>query len=444
MRDVLLTLILIVLVPMAFRWPWVGTMVWTWVSLMYPQRLTFGFAHDMPIAAIVGGATLLGFVLVPADRRLPRGAIPVALVLFILWMCVTSIFAIYPSEIGEMFMKVMKIQTMTFVTMALLHERRQVDTFVWVIALSLGFYGVKGGLFTLRGGGMGSVEGPPGSFIAPNNELGLALTMVVPLMYYLFSISSRRIVRWGLLGAMILTSMSVLGTHSRGALLAIVAMGVFLWLKNPAKLRNGVILVALGAALIAFMPQTWVARMQTIESYQTDSSAEGRLNAWSMSWHLALDRPIGGGFEVITPELFQRYAPDPTNLHAAHSIYFQVLGEHGFPGLFLFLLLWFLGWRTAARIKSLASGREDLAWATRLALMVQVSLVAYLVGGAFLSLAYFDLPYDLLIILVALRSIVNAHVPGTSATPSAITIRSLAPGGTEASPLGSRRVQPGP
>jgi probable O-glycosylation ligase (exosortase A-associated) len=291
---------------------------------------------------------------------------------------------------------------------------------------------------------MGSVEGPPGSFIAPNNELGLALTMVVPLMYYLFSISSRRIVRWGLLGAMILTSMSVLGTHSRGALLAIVAMGVFLWLKNSAKLRNGVILVALGAALIAFMPQTWVTRMQTIESYQTDSSAEGRLNAWSMSWHLALDRPIGGGFEVITPELFRRYAPDPTNLHAAHSIYFQVLGEHGFPGLFLFLLLWFLGWRTAGRIKSRTSGHEDLGWATRLALMVQVSLVAYLVGGAFLSLAYFDLPYDLLIILVALRSIVNARVLETSTTPSAITFRSLAPEGTEASPLGSRRVQPGP
>jgi probable O-glycosylation ligase (exosortase A-associated) len=443
MRDIALTLILIVLVPMAFRWPWVGTMVWTWVSLMYPHRLTFGFAHDMPIAAIVGGATLLGFVVMPADRRLPRGAIPVTLALFILWMCVTSIFAIYPSEIGEMFVKVMKIQTMTFVTMALLHERRQIDTFVWVIALSLGFYGVKGGLFTLRGGGVGSVEGPPGSFIAPNNELGLALTMVVPLMYYLFMVSNKRHVRLGLLGAMILTAMSVLGTHSRGALLAIVAMAVFLWLKNPAKLRNGAILVALGAALVAFMPQTWVSRMQSIETYQTDSSAEGRLNAWAMSWHLALDRPIGGGFEVITPEMFERYAPDPSNLHAAHSIYFQVLGEHGFPGLFLFLMLWFFAWRTAARAKSIASRHDDLAWAVRLALMVQVSLVAYLVGGAFLSLAYFDLPYDLLVILVALRSIVNARVPGTVASGAAAAAASqLPPHVGHAQPLGSHRGRP--
>lgn len=443
MRDIALTLILIVLVPMAFRWPWAGTMVWTWVSLMYPHRLTFGFAHDMPIAAIVGGATLLGFVVMPADRRLPRGAIPVMLALFILWMCVTSIFAIYPSEIGEMFVKVMKIQMMTFVTMALLHERRQIDTFVWVIALSLGFYGVKGGLFTLRGGGVGSVEGPPGSFIAPNNELGLALTMVVPLMYYLFMVSKKRYVRLGLLGAMILTAMSVLGTHSRGALLAIVAMAVFLWLKNPAKLRNGIILVALGAALVAFMPQTWVSRMQSIETYQTDSSAEGRLNAWAMSWHLALDRPIGGGFEVITPELFERYAPNPSNLHAAHSIYFQVLGEHGFPGLFLFLLLWFFAWRTAARAKSVASRHDDLAWAVRLALMVQVSLVAYLVGGAFLSLAYFDLPYDLLVILVALRSIVNARVPDPAASGAAVAAASPLPSSVgHAQALGSHRGQP--
>jgi probable O-glycosylation ligase (exosortase A-associated) len=443
MRDIALTMVLVVLVPMAFVWPWVGTVVWTWVSLMYPQRLTFGFAYDMPVAAMVGGATLLGFVLMPADRRLPRGAIPAILALFILWMCVTSIFAIYPSEVGTMFVKVMKIQLMTFVTMALLHERRQIDTFVWVIALSLGFYGVKGGLFTLRLGGVGSVEGPPGSFIAPNNELGLALTMVVPLMYYLFTVSKRRIVRLGLVGAMVLTSMSVLGTHSRGALLAIAAMSAFLWLKNPSKLRNGVILAALGVALLAFMPQNWVKRMQTIETYQLDRSAEGRLNAWAMSWNLAVDRPIGGGFEVITPEMFQRYAPNPKDLHAAHSIYFQILGEHGFPGLFLYLLLWFAAWRTASRAKALAAGHEDLAWLVRLALMVQVSLVAYLVGGAFLSFAYFDLPYDLLVILVALRSIVNARVLGSagSAVPS-MAVPQPAAGATRSPAPGPHGLQP--
>jgi probable O-glycosylation ligase (exosortase A-associated) len=341
-----------------------------------------------------------------------------------------------------MFVKVMKIQLMTFVAMALLHERRQLDTFVWVIALSLGFYGVKGGLFTLRLGGVGSVEGPPGSFIAPNNELGLALAMVVPLMYYLFMVSRRRIVRLGLLGAMILTSMSVLGTHSRGALLAIGAMSVFLWLKNPSKIRNGIILAVLGVALVAFMPQSWFKRMQTIETYQVDHSAEGRLNAWAMSWHLALDRPIGGGFEVITPELFRRYAPNPADLHAAHSIYFQILGEHGFPGLFLFLSLWFVAWRTASRAKALAAKYEDLAWVVRLALMVQVSLVAYLVGGAFLSFAYFDLPYDLLVILVALRSIVNARVAGIagSAAPSA-PVPQLAAGVTRVPAREPQRMQ---
>ncbi len=410
MRDLLLAAILVVLVPVSFCWPWIGTMAWTWVSLMYPQRLTFGFAYDLPIAAMVGGATLLGFLFMPAERRMPRGAIPFILVLFILWMCVTSIFAIYPDAIGEMFMKVMKIQIMIFITMALLHERKQIDIFVWVIAGSLGFYGIKGGLFTLRLGGVGSVQGPPGSFIEPNNELGLALTMIVPLMYYIFATSRKWWVRWGCVAAMVLTAMSVLGTHSRGALLAIGAMAIFLWLKNPAKLRNGIVLGAIAVALVAFMPDSWFNRMETIETYQTDASAEGRLNAWAMSWHLALDRPIGGGFEVITPELFQRYAPNPRDLHAAHSIYFQVLGEHGFPGIFLFLLLWFFAWRNVNWVKTHAAPFDDMSWAVRLALMVQVSLVAYLVGGAFLSLAYFDLPYDLLVILVVLRRIVERRV----------------------------------
>ena len=412
MRDLLLAAILVGVVPVSFRWPWMGTIAWTWVSLMYPHRLTFGFAQDLPIAAIVGGATLVGFVMMPAERRVPQGSIPVVLALFLVWMCVTSIFAIYPSAIGEMFVKVMKIQVMIFVTMALIHNRKQLEIFVWVIVVSLGFYGVKGGLFTLRHGGVGEVAGPAGSFIAANNEIGLALTMVLPLMYYGVITSSNRWAKSAFVAAMILTAMAALGTQSRGALLAVGATTIFLWVKNPQKLRNGIVLSIVAIALVTFMPESWVNRMGTIRNYEDDGSAEGRLNAWRMAWNLAVDRPIGGGFEVITPELFQRYAPNPLDLHAAHSIYFQVLGEHGFPGLFLFLLLWLVAWRTATWVKANALRFEETAWAARLAMMVQVSMIAYLVGGAFLSLAYFDLPYDLLVILVVLQRIVDRQIIG--------------------------------
>jgi probable O-glycosylation ligase (exosortase A-associated) len=302
--------------------------------------------------------------------------------------------------------------------MALLHNRKQVETFVWVIALSLGFYGAKGGLFTFRTGGGGRVEGPGGSFIAGNTELGLALVMVLPLMYYGFATCQNKAARFGFGILMTLTGAAALGTQSRGAMLGIAATVVFLWLKNPNKARNGIILAIVGLALVAFMPTSWSDRMASIENYQQDGSAQGRINAWIMAWNLAVDRPIGGGFEVITPDLFQRYAPNPLDLHAAHSIYFQVLGEHGFPGIFLFVLLWIVGWRTAKRIITHSRRFEDLQWAGRLAAMVQVSFIGYVVGGAFLSLAYFDLPYDLLVILVVLNRMVDARASAMTESDS--------------------------
>ncbi len=62
-------------------------------------------------------------------------------------------------------------------------------------------------------------------------------------------------------------------------------------------------------------------------------------------------------------------------------------------GLALFLAIWFFTWRRSAWLAKTTKGRDDLRWASNLVAMVQVSLVGYLVGGAFLDLAYWDLPY---------------------------------------------------
>jgi probable O-glycosylation ligase (exosortase A-associated) len=151
------------------------------------------------------------------------------------------------------------------------------------------------------------------------------------------------------------------------------------------------------------MPERWFERMDSISDYRQDDSALGRLNAWHMAFNLASDRFLGGGFDIAQPLTFMLYAPNPRDIHAAHSIYFQALGEHGFVGLLLYLLLGFFSWRTASEVVRLARGRPELDWAHSLATMIQVSLAAFGVGGAFLSLLYFDLPYYLVAAVVALR-----------------------------------------
>jgi probable O-glycosylation ligase (exosortase A-associated) len=178
------------------------------------------------------------------------------------------------------------------------------------------------------------------------------------------------------------------------------AMGLFLWFKSRNKFFTAIYMAAAIAIMAAIMPQAWYDRMATIETYQEDRSAQGRINAWHTAFNLAQDRVTGGGFEMWIPPVFRQYAPDPYNVRDVHSIYFEVMGEHGFIGFGLFMLLGVFAWIRARQIIKRCKKDPDKKWASDMASMIQVSLVGYAAGGAFLGMAYFDLPYHLMIILL--------------------------------------------
>jgi probable O-glycosylation ligase (exosortase A-associated) len=184
-------------------------------------------------------------------------------------------------------------------------------------------------------------------------------------------------------------------------------------------MAGAALLVLLVPLALLFMPEQWTARMDTIAEYQSDGSAMGRINAWHMAFNLACDRFFGGGFSMYEPVTFAMYAPDPSGVHAAHSIYFQVLGEHGFIGLALYLMLGLLTWRNAAWTVRHSRDRADLQWATSLAAMIQASLIGFAVGGAFLSLLYWDVPYYMMVAIMATRAIVQRHIAAAPAPVSA-------------------------
>ncbi|KQN69622.1 polymerase [Duganella sp. Leaf61] len=421
MRDILVTLIVFASLPLIVRNPVNGVLMWVWISVMNPHTQGWGFATTFPFAMIVGVATLFSVAITRQPKTLPASNITFILIAFILWMNVTTLFAIFPEASMVQWGKVMKIMLMSLVTMMVIRTREDIQRMVWVLTLSLGFYGVKGGIFTVRSGGQDRVWGPVGTFIGDNNSLALALIMTIPLMRYLQQTTDRRWVWHALTAMMLLSALAALGSYSRGGLLAIGAMVIYMWLQSHNKLVTGMLIMLLTPLALLFMPERWSERMDSIGDYQNDGSALGRINAWHMAYNLARDRFFGGGYEVSEASVFLLYAPDPKAIHAAHSIYFQALGEHGFVGLFIYLLLGWQTWRSASWIVRHSEGIADLAWAGHLARMMQASLAGFAVGGAFLSLLYYDVPYYLIAVVVATRIEVaryRAQAPVALPTPA--------------------------
>ncbi|MDP2961406.1 MAG: putative O-glycosylation ligase, exosortase A system-associated [Sulfurimicrobium sp.] len=413
MRDIFVTVVVFGALLLVFKHPHYGIYLWSWLGYMNPHKLAWGFALNIPFALMTAVVTLTAYLLSKDPKRMPWTPETVLLFIFLGWVTFTTFYAFYPELAWAQWDKVLKIQIMTLLTAMLITSRKRLEGLVWVIALSIAFYGVKGGIFTILKGGIHHVQGPAGTFIGGNNELGLAMIMTVPLLRYLHLQAQSKWMRTGLAASMVLTGLSAIGTQSRGALLAAAAMGGLLWLKSRNKATTAVYIIMAVVLIAAVMPQQYWERMHTIKTYEQDASAMGRINAWHTAINVAKDRFTGGGFEAFQAPTFRQYAPDPWDVHDVHSIYFEVMGEHGFIGFGLFVLIGLLAWRTGSKVIRECKNDPKRKWAVDLAAMTQVSMVGYATGGAFLGLAYFDYYYHLVIILVLTYQIAVKNKWGT-------------------------------
>lgn len=407
MRDIAITLIVITGCLYSLKKPYIGVLLWSWLSYMNPHRLAYGFAYNMPFAQITAVVLITSMLFSKEKQKIPFTPITVTWISLILFMGVTTLFAYYKEQAMSQYINIIKIQLVVFLTMALITDFEKLRHLIWVIVISIGYFSVKGGFFTILTAGSHKVWGPEGSFIEDNNALAVAILMVISLMFFLYKTSNKKIIKNGLLIAIILSFFCVLGSQSRGAFLAITVVGFNFWLASNNKMFSGLIIALFSAVLLAFMPETWYKRMSTINTYEEDSSAMGRINAWEYAFNAANHNFLGMGLDNWSLETFAMYAPDPTYYQAAHSIYFSILGDHGWIGLFIYLLLFFLAYKKLNEIIKKTKQGLQLQQINILARMLKIGLIAYMVGGAFLSIAYFDLPWCFICMSILLEQFVN-------------------------------------
>lgn len=415
-RDVILTVVVLGLLPVCFFRPWIGVLAWAWIGLMNPHRLTFGFATAIPFAQMIAIPTLAGVLLVRDKERRRIPWVRETWLLLTLWVVytLTTVVALYKDEAWLQWDKVSKILLFTFIVLLFFQTRERLRYLLLVAALSIGFYGLKGGIWSIATGGVYQVLGPEDSFIGENTAIGLALNMVLPFLLYLAREEPRPWLRRLLLATFVFSIPAILFTYSRGAVVGLPVVLAMLFLRARRRLVGVVALSALAFFVVNYAPGQWFSRVETIRGYEQDESANQRLTSWRVAWRLALDHPFtGGGFEALAhEEVYERYGA--FGGHSAHSIYFAVVGDHGFPGLILFVALILSCVASLVHLRWQVKEKPGATWLVNYCHMLEASLMAYAVSGAFLTMAYFDLFYYLVSFVILLRAL--ARREGVAAT----------------------------
>ena len=417
MRDYFILAIILGAAPICLFNPYFGILMWTWVAYFNPHRFAWGRVYDFPVALLIGGATLAGVPFVKETNRRMFNTQTVLLLLMWCWFGITylvassnPIFTHHLADSRAELMRISKILLMTFLMVWLVTSKEKLRYLYLVTSLSFAFFAIKGALFSWQTSGQFRVYGPPDSFIEDNNALGLALNMSLPMFYFLARSEQNKWMRYLFHLSFFCGIIAVLLTYSRGALLGLMVVLTMLALRSKHKFVAVFLLIVCAWGVLAFAPGKWMDRMGNFFHGNLDNSAELRLNAWQFAFELAKHYPItGGGLKTFTPELYRRFTPQ-LDFAGPHSIYFQTLGEHGFVGLALFLTLLvscLLGLRSLRRKARLSASTQ---WIVPYTHMFEIGLLAFMISGAFLELAYFDLFYQVVATVGLLGILYNREI----------------------------------
>jgi len=425
MRDVIVSLFILGLFPACFRKPFFGLIVFSWLAYMRVQDLTWGFARGQRWSFYVAIMMFAGFFINERRRFFMPDIRCWLMIILVLIIGVGVALSENPDlrQFGR-YLEFVKIIGIALFTTAVVRTKAHLRALLWVIALSLGFYGMKAGLWGILTLGRTPILRGPGGMLLDNNDFSLALSMALPMLVHLGLSEKDPSIRRAFWLAVPLTIVATVMTHSRGGFLSLCAcIMVLLWRsRNRLAGFSAGMLLAIAGVLLA--PSSYKERIVSISEYETEGSAQSRLRTWGIALRMSAANPLMGvGFGKFRQH-FLDYAPNPTDdelsgnsLYVAHSSYLQILAECGGPAFGIYLLLIGLSFWTIWSIRKEALQRYFSSWILNYAVMFEASMVAFLVGATFLNRAHFDLFYHWVAIILLFGYIAREEMKDTGAYP---------------------------
>jgi len=430
-RDLIFVAFLAAFFAGGFRKPFLFVLAYVYIDIVSPQRLTYILLNSVPISLIAVGLCVAGWALVDDKRDSRVGPRQLLILLLLLYCWLTTRNADFPVEALDKWGWVWKALAFAAFLPLTLRTKLRIEALLLIMILSASSIIIVGGIKTIAsgGGGYGSLNlmVDNNSGLYEGSTISTVAIAIIPLILWFSRYGTIFRPDWKVRTfcyALVFSCLLIpVGTSTRTGLLCIGLVAVLMLRDTKRKVLYLGILGVLGLAAVPLLPSTFTDRMSTIKTYKADESASTRLAVWKWTWEYAKDHPLGGGFEMYRQNQI-RYDTEKVegqegNLsidrkltidkaRAFHSAYFEMLGEQGYPGLALWLIINLTGIIRMEVIRHrYRKAPPDQAWITPLAGALQSGHLVYLLGAAFIAIAFQPFVYMLIGAQIGLDTYLN-------------------------------------
>ena len=427
LMTVLFSLFYIVFGLLSLTRPVAAVVMYFGTVIMNPQN-SYPVFMDLPVAKVMAIWCILISMLNFGKLRFRFHFIIFLVLVFIFTANMSDLYSLSPLLSDKRTEEFNKSFIMLFITVLVVNNRKDYEFLFWGLTGSF-FYNILKNIIQTQTKGQWVVVTGTAGWLGDSNDWALALAMALPLFYRALAVKwnngwlARLSYSLATAGALLTLTM----TSSRGGFLAAAIPGVVFLAMDRKPGKAALVSFALACVVAVYMPGTFLRKIESLagmsdkvttswnngaDEDQEYTGAE-RVYYWKVAKQIMEEHPLTGiGWGNFADEFARREGLSEGIV--AHSTWFQVGAEAGMTGLAAFSAMIagaigysFMSWRRFRRTGD--------TWGEMHSRVLLTGLLAYCVGGTFISREY----SELLFLYIAMTAVIAEQSLQEAATSPA-------------------------